>query len=345
MDDGKISSSKTRKKSKPKEKLASDDEDESSYLSPQPEEVSAKKPANKAKVNEIVSDKDNSLSDPPSEGNMFELESNPEPLPRNSLSRLKTSIEDDDSDNNLSDPPNKKTRPTKTQSKITTNADDDAMEDIQNNMVEKKIGVHNAEDDSDMSIVIDTLPAPRRRGQHKTSKEAHEAAPKKVKKRDSTGMANKKESASLSEAEQLIKKLQQQLLKCGVRKIWAFELKEYGNDTLSKIKHLRRMLEDIGMTGRFSETKAAQIKEQRELMADLEAVQEGNKHWGAGGTEGHPKRSLRTGAGRKPKYKVSNTTENENHEDDESDTRNGSSTRWRDQQAALAALLDDEDSD
>ena len=48
----------------------------------------------------------------------------------------------------------------------------------------------------------------------------------------------------------------------------------------AKIKHLKEMLKDAGMDGRYSEQKANAIKERRELEADLEAVQQGNKQWG-----------------------------------------------------------------
>jgi len=67
------------------------------------------------------------------------------------------------------------------------------------------------------------------------------------------------------------------------------------------------MLSDVGMTGRYSNEKAAQIKEARELAADIEAVQEGNERWGkgegdsgdedgSGEDEGRPKRRLVRGA-------------------------------------------------
>ncbi|CEA17186.1 transcriptional regulator [Blumeria hordei DH14] len=74
--------------------------------------------------------------------------------------------------------------------------------------------------------------------------------------------------------------LQTQLRKCGLRTIWSIELKKYGDDRSAKIRHLQQVLSDIGMTGRFSEAKAKQIKEARELQADLEEVQEGDKAWG-----------------------------------------------------------------
>lgn len=52
------------------------------------------------------------------------------------------------------------------------------------------------------------------------------------------------------------------------------------------------------MTGRFSEAKAEQIKEERELRADLEAVQEGERKWGKveeGEGGGRGKRGLAKG--------------------------------------------------
>ena len=49
------------------------------------------------------------------------------------------------------------------------------------------------------------------------------------------------------------------------------------------------MLRDAGMDGRFSEEKARQIREERELKDDLGDIVERNKHWGQeeeGGGEG-----------------------------------------------------------
>jgi len=51
------------------------------------------------------------------------------------------------------------------------------------------------------------------------------------------------------------------------------------------------MLAGAGMTGRYSVEKANQIKEARELAADIEAVQEGAERWGAEEEEGEGKQS------------------------------------------------------
>ena len=79
-----------------------------------------------------------------------------------------------------------------------------------------------------------------------------------------------------------IKRLQGWLVKCGIRKMWWKELKPY-ESSKAKIKHLKDMLADAGMTGRYSIEKATQIKEARELAADIEAVKEGAERWGKDG--------------------------------------------------------------
>ena len=96
-----------------------------------------------------------------------------------------------------------------------------------------------------------------------------------------------------------IKRLQGWLVKCGIRKMWWKELKPY-ESSKAKIKHLKDMLSDIGMTGRYSQEKASQIKEARELAADIEAVKEGAERWGKGNEDpeddGQSKRRLVRGA-------------------------------------------------
>ena len=49
--------------------------------------------------------------------------------------------------------------------------------------------------------------------------------------------------------------------------MWARELK--GMNESEQIRHLRKLLSDLGMTGRLSMEKAKQIKEQRELAKEL----------------------------------------------------------------------------
>lgn len=61
--------------------------------------------------------------------------------------------------------------------------------------------------------------------------------------------------------------------------MWARELAPYDTPR-AKIKHLKQMLKDAGMDGRYSVEKAKQIREERELRADLQDVQEEAKKWG-----------------------------------------------------------------
>lgn len=146
--------------------------------------------------------------------------------------------------------------------------------------------------DSSMSILIDEPPKSKR------NRKSGSAQPNpKTSKPSKTSKPPKPITALPDPDTEEIKRLQSQLIKCGIRKMWFKELSPYPTPK-SKIKHLKEMLADAGMTGRFSEAKAEQIKEERELRADLEAVQEGEKKWGKveeGGGGGRGKRGLAKG--------------------------------------------------
>ncbi|RKF61863.1 putative transcriptional regulator [Erysiphe neolycopersici] len=158
-----------------------------------------------------------------------------------------------------------------------SSADDMSEKQNLEDLTEKDKIIRQNEDeeamDSDMSVVIDEEPAEKVRKKKKGQK---------CEKGENTevGKIAKKNDKKLSSDEEMLKKLQSQLRKCGVKTIWHFELKEYGTDTRAKICHLKKALKDIGMQGRFSEARAREIKESRELMADLEAVKEGDMKWG-----------------------------------------------------------------
>lgn len=130
------------------------------------------------------------------------------------------------------------------------------------------------EDDSgsEMSVLIDEEPQPKKKRKSKESSDKPKKTPEV------------KPAAEDDPDQEEIKRLQGWLVKCGIRKIWAFELKAY-ESSKAKVKHLKEMLADVGMTGRYSLEKASNIKEERELAADIEAVQEGNEIWGKDGEE------------------------------------------------------------
>lgn len=137
-------------------------------------------------------------------------------------------------------------------------------------------GLDGQKSESEMSEVFDEEPKPKRKRKSGSAiPESKMAKPSKVKK-------SSEQPADANTDE--IKRLQGWLIKCGIRKMWYKELAPYDTPK-SKIKHLKEMLADAGMSGRYSAEKAKEIKEERELKADLEAVQEGAKHWGKANSE------------------------------------------------------------
>ena len=147
--------------------------------------------------------------------------------------------------------------------------------------------------ESEMSEVLDEVPKAKGR------KRKADSAKPTAKKTETSKSKKSSEQSTDPDAEE-IKRLQGWLIKCGIRKMWHRELAPY-NTSKAKTVHLRKLLADAGMTGRYSIEKASQIKEERELQADLEAVQEGAKQWGKVESDGddakseRPKRRLARG--------------------------------------------------
>ena len=201
--------------------------------------------------------------------------------------------------------------------------------------------------EEEYSDVIDEPPIPKRKKTKKdtAAKPAKSTKPSKA----AAATATKKSNEPDDPLEAEIKKLQSQLTKCGVRKLWHNELKSCGDDARAKIRHLKKMLSDIGMDGRFSEAKAREIKETRELLADAEAAQEMNRLWGmeSGG------RSSRNKGRAAAKVVESEGSEAEDdgdeakkeEENDDEDEDVSFAARRRRAQADLAFLGDESDSD
>ena len=127
-----------------------------------------------------------------------------------------------------------------------------------------------AGDSSELSDVDDTAPKPKAKRKKALGKAAAKGPATKKKR------VSKEAGADLTPDEAELRKLQGQLVKCGVRKIWGVELRKYADDARAKIGHLQGMLRDIGLEGRFSEAKAESIRTRRELMADIEGLTEMN---------------------------------------------------------------------
>lgn len=139
---------------------------------------------------------------------------------------------------------------------------------------------HVEESESELSSLIDE-PPPKKKGLRKSPATSSKSKSGKTSK---ASKSSKSASAPEDPNEAEIKRLQSQLLKCGIRKLWHRELAPY-DTSKAKIGHLRGMLRDVGMEGRFSVEKARLIRERRELEADLEAVQDFSQKWGKSGRE------------------------------------------------------------
>ena len=148
-------------------------------------------------------------------------------------------------------------------------SEEDGVEDVPNGIDKGSSKIDAAGTESEMSEVLDEAPKPRHK---RKSSESEKGVSKKKSK------AAKADQPTDPDSEE-IKRLQGWLVKCGIRKMWYRELQPYDTPK-AKIRHLKEMLADAGMTGRYSAEKASHIREERELRADLDAVQAGNKQWG-----------------------------------------------------------------
>ncbi|KAJ3760156.1 hypothetical protein EV360DRAFT_93747 [Lentinula raphanica] len=117
--------------------------------------------------------------------------------------------------------------------------------------------------DSELSVLIDEPPKRKKKAKAKDSSEPSEA--KKRKK----GAA----STTLSKDEETIKRLKSFVNACGVRKVWSKVFKDISDSPSKQIALLRKMLAELGMTGRLSLEQAKAIKERRELASELADVQ------------------------------------------------------------------------
>ncbi|KAJ2996094.1 hypothetical protein NUW58_g1079 [Xylaria curta] len=209
--------------------------------------------------------------------------------------------------------------------------DEDSDEDVKPEVKESKPPADHS--DSSLSSVLDEPPPRKRKG--KDAKEPPK--PKQSTSKEPTG----------DEVE--IKKLQGQLVKCGVRKIWGIELKKYGSDSKAKIRHLKALLRDVGMDGRFSEAKAREIKERRELMGELEAVNEMNELWGLEGRKGRASRSKVVRKSLKEESDDDGDDDGEEQkpkvEDDDEDVKVQTNSRMSKRMADLAFLGSDSESE
>ncbi|KAG8896027.1 hypothetical protein FRC00_006602 [Tulasnella sp. 408] len=149
-------------------------------------------------------------------------------------------------------------------------------------------GKASLDDDDDLSELEDQPPRKKAKtkrtsdggskGKAKSKKAAAESgsgseedpAPKKRSRKKS-----EKSDKPMDKNEEEIKRLKSFVLACGVRKKWVKEFE--GLDTSAQqINKLRKILADLGMTGRLSLEKAKEIREKREFAQEMEDIQEFN---------------------------------------------------------------------
>ncbi|KAI9506800.1 hypothetical protein BX070DRAFT_10170 [Coemansia spiralis] len=126
------------------------------------------------------------------------------------------------------------------------------------------------DDGSDMdsdNIAIST-PSAKRKNAKRSANTQSPVSSKRVK---SSGTS----SAKLSKGnEATIANLKSYINKCGLRKIWAKELA--GMSGAEQIRHLKQILDDLGMEGRPTLEKCKKIKDKRDLQAELDAMDQDN---------------------------------------------------------------------
>jgi hypothetical protein len=251
---------KAQPKPRKKRKVSSEEEDEAS------------------ESEAVRSVSDNEISSPVAKRKTVKPKANP----RNVRSKavVDSDSEDDAADNDaledvrMSDASVKDDAPPQEPEKKHDSDDDEDQDDAPATKAAAPVDADGNGSESDMSVLIDEPPAKKKR-----QKKSPPAKASKSKSTTKSKPAAKKETKEVTPDDEEIKRLQGWLVKCGVRKVWGKELKPFETPK-AKIAHLKSLLTDVGMTGRYSTEKASQIKEQRELAADLEAVTDFDKKWG-----------------------------------------------------------------
>lgn len=223
--------------------------------------------------------------------------------------RLKKALAEDSGEEDVA-PRNLSKRPSEKNQKV---ADSVKTEELKRPVTPPPAAKTDASED-DMSDVLDETPVKSRR-KSKVDKPAKTAKGAKAK------TVKTKAEDDPDQAE--IKQLQSWLVKCGIRKVWGKELKNC-ETSKDKIRHLKGMLKDAGMDGKFTLEKAARIKEQREFAKDLEEIQAGAAAWGETSSSGRPRRA----AAARPAQPV--ILPNDSDEDEENNVQSEKDSRTDD---------------
>ncbi|KAJ1899854.1 hypothetical protein LPJ66_001857 [Kickxella alabastrina] len=125
-------------------------------------------------------------------------------------------------------------------------------------------------------------------------------------------------SNTLSKAnEATISNLKSYINKCGLRKVWAKELS--GMNAAQQIRHLKKLLDDLGMEGRPTLEKCKKIKDKRELQAELEAMDNNVIIDDRDGSPADPTRRSRATVSKQISYNMDDDSESEDEEGNEAE--------------------------
>ncbi|KAJ2089937.1 hypothetical protein IW138_003067 [Coemansia sp. RSA 986] len=147
--------------------------------------------------------------------------------------------------------------------------------------------------------------------------------------------------------------------KCGLRKVWSKELA--GMNGAQQIRHLKKILEDLGMEGRPTVEKCKKIKAKRELQAELAAMNQDNVIDGIDETPEQEAllRNRRSAARKNISYNVDQISDSEESEtnddgaeaegseggDGNSDNNEGSEVEETESESESDAYIENNDSD
>lgn len=206
-----------------------------------------------------------------------ELPSEPESEPKNVRRRTKAKVVEDDTDEEMDDGIQTNRPEAKLKQAHNERDEDEVKTTPKSQKSQASLGIKGDISESELSSLIDE-PPPKKKRQKKSPSNKPTRAEKSAKPAKAKP-SKSKDLKDLDPQEAEIRRLQGWLVKCGIRKLWHKELAPY-DTSRTKVNHLKNMLKDVGMDGRYSIERASKIKEQRELAAELDAVQEGAKRWG-----------------------------------------------------------------
>ncbi|KAJ2237566.1 hypothetical protein IWW45_000865 [Coemansia sp. RSA 485] len=191
----------------------------------------------------------------------------------------------------------------------------DVGENDEEGSKKRKDRERNGKSDSeeDFSDVNDSEPA-KTKAITKPKKRASEAAlPAKAKRTKTTPIPTPISKSN----EVTIGNLKTYVNKCGMRKVWSKELN--GMNAAQQIRHLKKLLGDLGMDGRPTLEKCKKIKAKRDLQAELEAIEGDAIIDDVGQLSSEPSRRRRSTTTKRASYRLDISSEEEDEASEEDD--------------------------